>query len=325
MACAHHCILKGNVARRVALQTEISEVLRPFYCTVCEKQFQNVAQYDEHTNSYAHHHKIRFREMQNAQRVKQNTPEEQDRRKEKERRREEKELRKIAAAAGVSMAKSTTSAQLLASIPTAGESKPAAFKKGGWANISTGTADPSSSPSEALPTTHAGWGVVGSSANTSPSLAPDTTSSDRFPTAPETSQPRGQRQAQDVEQRSLYQPAPAFRAGGWSSIDSTTRIPPPSSSSRDVPTSSSAMAVDLHRPSEEQLPGPPSTPTMSSAHLLPETAPRPLSVLPSLRAPVADTESVTPKPLKSKKERETEIRENARSGWQSFQRGGRRK
>jgi Zinc-finger double-stranded RNA-binding len=327
MACAHHCILKGNVARRVALQTEISEVLRPFYCTVCEKQFQNVAQYDEHTNSYAHHHKIRFREMQNTQRVKQNTPEEQDRRKEKERRREEKELRKIAAAAGVAMAKPTTSAQLLAPIPTAGESKPAAFKKGGWANISTGTAGSSPSASEAPPTTtRAGWGVVGPSANTSPSPASDTTSSGRFPTTPETWQPRDQfGQAQDVQQRPLYQPAPAFRAGGWSSIDSTTRIPPPSSSPCDVSTPSSAMAVDVHRPSEEQLPGPVSTPTVSSAHLLPETAPQPLSALPSLPTPSVNTESMTPKPLKSKKAREIEMRENARSGWQSFQRGGRRK
>ncbi|KAJ3536638.1 hypothetical protein NM688_g6808 [Phlebia brevispora] len=58
-----------SVAKRAAVQSEISSVLKPFYCELCEKQFQNVAQYDEHTNSYAHHHKARFRDMQAAQKA----------------------------------------------------------------------------------------------------------------------------------------------------------------------------------------------------------------------------------------------------------------
>ena len=72
---------------------EIAETLKAFYCALCDKQFKNVAQYDEHTNSYAHHHKARFRDMQAAQRASSNTREEVDKRKEKERKREEKELR----------------------------------------------------------------------------------------------------------------------------------------------------------------------------------------------------------------------------------------
>ncbi|KAJ7597273.1 hypothetical protein C8J56DRAFT_919646 [Mycena floridula] len=89
--------------RRSALEHEISDTLRSFYCNLCDKQFQNVAQYDEHTNSYAHHHKARFRDMQANIRIQ--PQEEIEKRKEKERRREEKELRKIAAANGVKMPK----------------------------------------------------------------------------------------------------------------------------------------------------------------------------------------------------------------------------
>ncbi|KAI0252591.1 hypothetical protein BJV78DRAFT_1124395 [Lactifluus subvellereus] len=317
---------EGDVARRAALQTEISEVLRPFYCTVCEKQFRNVAQYDEHTNSYAHHHKIRFRDMQNAQRAKQNTPEEQDKRKEKERKREEKDLRKIAAAAGVRMAKSAASAQALAPVSTTGESKPTGFKKGGWASVPPGTADSSSAET---PPTRTGWAAVGSSANPSPSPppAPDTLfSSGGSSTAPATSsQPRdlsNRDQVQDA-QRPLHQPAPAFRTGGWSSIDSTTEIPPPPPlPSGDM--SASAVA-EAHRLPGPELPGPLSMPTTSSAFILPETVPQPPPVLPSSRTAVANSESLAPKPSRSKKVREAEMRENARSGWQSFQRGGRRK
>ncbi|KAI0048422.1 hypothetical protein FA95DRAFT_1466871, partial [Auriscalpium vulgare] len=125
------------VAKRAALQTEISETLKAFYCAVCDKQFQNVAQYDEHTNSYAHHHKVRFRDMQAAQRQKQNTEEEVQRRNEKERKREEKHLRKIAAAAGVKMAKPPVAAPALDPAPAAAAPAEAVPKKSGWATVST--------------------------------------------------------------------------------------------------------------------------------------------------------------------------------------------
>ncbi|KAI0034905.1 hypothetical protein K488DRAFT_24662, partial [Vararia minispora EC-137] len=131
-----------NVARRTAVQAEVSETLRAFYCDVCEKQFQTVAQYDEHTNSYAHHHKIRFRDMQAAQRAQVNTQEAVEARKEKERRREEKELRKIAKAAGVKMVKpvaSTSAAPPPAPAPA--EQKPST---GSWSAVSHATfANPS--------------------------------------------------------------------------------------------------------------------------------------------------------------------------------------
>jgi hypothetical protein len=293
---------QGDVARRAALQTQISEVLRPFYCTVCDKQFQNVAQYDEHTNSYAHHHKIRFRDMQSTQRAKQNTPEEQDRRKEKERKREEKELRKIAAAAGVRMAKSMPNAPTLDPVSASGESKSPGFKKGGWASIPPTTADSTSRAT--------GRSAVGSSADSShsPSPAPDAVlSSSGFSTTHATLYPRD-----PPDQRQLHQPPPAFRTAGWSSIDGTTQPPPPPPPLpfRDVP----AMTVtNVHHLPDQ---GPSTTPPTSSI---------PASGVPGPGAVIAAPEALAPRSFKSKKEKESAIRENARSGWQSFQKGGRRK
>lgn len=101
--------------RRSAVASEISDILKPFYCSLCDKQFKNVAQYDEHTNSYAHHHKARSKDMLANLRIE--SQEEIDRRKEKEKRREEKELRKIAAANGIKMPKPRPSAMAVDSAP----------------------------------------------------------------------------------------------------------------------------------------------------------------------------------------------------------------
>lgn len=48
---------QNTVAKKEAIKTEIVTTLRPFYCELCDKQYQNVSQYDEHIRSYAHTHK----------------------------------------------------------------------------------------------------------------------------------------------------------------------------------------------------------------------------------------------------------------------------
>ncbi|KAF9042102.1 hypothetical protein BJ165DRAFT_1328066, partial [Panaeolus papilionaceus] len=139
---------EDNVARKTALESEISSTLRAFYCTLCDKQFKTVAQYDEHTNSYAHHHKARFKDMQANVRIK--AKDEIDKQKEKERKREEKQLRKIAAAAGVKVPKpsglSAATSVVLAptsdvsnaagSDTTMDDGRAAEPKRGGWASVS---------------------------------------------------------------------------------------------------------------------------------------------------------------------------------------------
>jgi hypothetical protein len=245
--------------------------------------------------------------MQNTQRAKQNTPEEQDRRKEKERKREEKELRKIAAAAGVKVTKSMPNAPSLAPVPTSGDIKSTGFKKGGWASIPSTSVDSSS-------TRATGWGAVNPSADSShsPSPAPDAgTSSSGFSTTPVTSRPYD-----PPDQRQLHQPAPAFRTAGWSSMDGTMQNPPPPPPPLPLPfhDAPATMAVT----SEHQLPdqGPPATPPTLSI---------PVSAAPGSATVIAAPEAPAPRASKSKKVKESEMRENARSGWQNFQKGGRRK
>ncbi|KAK0233400.1 hypothetical protein IW262DRAFT_77795 [Armillaria fumosa] len=146
---------QDDAARRSALANELFDTLKSFYCSLCDKQFKNVTQYDEHTNSYAHHHKARFRDMQANVRIK--PQDEVDKRKEKERKREERELRKIAAANGVKMAKPsnlmTTTSPEAAAEPGESASQPSiphvtsgsahsGFKKTGWAAIGSSSLPP---------------------------------------------------------------------------------------------------------------------------------------------------------------------------------------
>ncbi|KAG5648165.1 hypothetical protein DXG03_006119 [Asterophora parasitica] len=181
------------VARKSALETEISSTLKAFYCSLCDKQFKNVAQYDEHTNSYAHHHKARFKDMQANVRLK--DKDEIDKRKEKERKREEKALRKIAAANGIKMAKPAATVADTASAMDVDSPAPTA-NKGGWATVSgTGGRAPATG----------GWASVGS--NSAPREA--STSSHSVPAAPLCATPPPTK----------HTSAPAFRAAGWTSLD----------------------------------------------------------------------------------------------------------
>jgi hypothetical protein len=267
--------------------------------------------------------------MQTTQRAKQNTREEQDKRKEKERKREEKELRKIAAAAGVRMAKPSTASTTptLAPVVPSAESKPG-FKKGSWANVSSLTPElPSSTES---PPARSGWAAMGSSSvssipSHSPSPAPDAMSSAGFPTTTPvvSSQPGDPSIPEPTKEaeRQHHRPAPAFRTGGWSSIDSTTRVPPPPTPpAPDVPASAMANV--------DRQPGHVSSGPALITPSVPETVPAavhlPPPVLPHSQA-FANPRTEAPKSSKSKKEGEAEMRESSRSGWQSFQRGGRRK
>ncbi|KAI0762782.1 hypothetical protein C8Q74DRAFT_1371770 [Fomes fomentarius] len=229
------------VARREAVKSEISSVLKAFYCEVCEKQFQNVAQYDEHTNSYAHHHKVRFRDMQAAQRASRNTEEEVNKRKEKERKREEKELRKIAKAAGVKMTKPPVA---LASVAgTESTNGGGGFKKGGWA---TATASASSSVAPAELPTRSGWATVGASQPSSSSPIPSkggwapVSASTPHPIA---ASPSPSEHASSTT-RGTYSSPPSFRTGGWTSLETSNapQLPVPSQSYPPPPPSSVAPA-----------------------------------------------------------------------------------
>jgi hypothetical protein len=128
------------VAQRADLQQEISTTLRPFYCQLCDKQFKNVVQYDEHTNSYAHHHKARAKDMQASLKLKQDQAS-INLRKEKERLREERTLRKMAKAAGVKTGSSIIPAAMRPPIVGMIQPEiPPEPKKSGWSKVGGGFA-----------------------------------------------------------------------------------------------------------------------------------------------------------------------------------------
>lgn len=122
------------------MASQIATTLRSFYCSLCDKQYQTVAQYDEHTNSYAHHHRQRFKDMQtNAKGLSYNRSD-RDSRMEKERKREEKELKRMAKARGVKVSSVSLPFSPSVELPPPSISIPTepsgGFKTSGWTAIS---------------------------------------------------------------------------------------------------------------------------------------------------------------------------------------------
>ncbi|KAJ6574862.1 hypothetical protein B0H19DRAFT_1126073 [Mycena capillaripes] len=196
------------VARRSALESEISSTLKAFYCELCEKQFKTVVAYTEHTNSYAHHHKARFRDMQANIRIPQDDV---DKRKEKERKREEKELRKIAAANGIKMAK-PPAAVISALAPADPVGSSSMDIDGVPLNAGLASASGSRSTETQPGFKKSGWATVGSSTSAAPPPEPAAAPGGWAPPPPPNSSNH-----------------PAFRTAGWTSLESGTSqpFPPP--------------------------------------------------------------------------------------------------
>ncbi|VDB84498.1 unnamed protein product [Peniophora sp. CBMAI 1063] len=310
---------EDTVARREDIKTELASTLRPFYCDVCDKQFQNVAQYDEHTNSYAHHHKIRFRDMQATQRTQAAAQGAVDARREKERKREEKELKKLAKAHGIKIAAHTipnaTASSSTASIAPA--EKPKAGS--GWAAVSAPAAPvpprwssavtPDAQSAPAFRT--GGWSSLDDPATqahgpTAVIHAPSPPSGgedSRLPllTGPNSAVRGAERSdaklATGSANMSLAAPVPV---GGFRSLTAPT-------SSTGASLTSDASSTALH--SVNPILG-----------IVPATS---SGSTPALDPYDAAAKKTGNGKKKAKKE-EAAIREQSRSGWQSFQRGGKR-
>ncbi|KAE8215679.1 hypothetical protein CF327_g1071 [Tilletia walkeri] len=103
---------ENDVRKRDEVRAEVLASLSVFRCEVCDgKQYANAAQFAEHTNSYAHHHRKRLRELAANQRAllagssssAGSGAGSSERRREKERKREEREMKALAHAAGVKL------------------------------------------------------------------------------------------------------------------------------------------------------------------------------------------------------------------------------
>ncbi|KAI7850665.1 G-patch domain-containing protein [Circinella umbellata] len=84
-----------KVKEKELIQEELKEVKRAFYCELCDKQYNKVAEYEQHLQSYDHHHKKRFKDMKEQSRKSEYAQSIKDKKREKERKREERELKKM--------------------------------------------------------------------------------------------------------------------------------------------------------------------------------------------------------------------------------------
>ncbi|KAJ3200454.1 G patch domain-containing protein 8 [Dinochytrium kinnereticum] len=88
-----------KVIREESIKEEIKSVTAAFYCSICDKQYAKVSEYETHLSSYDHHHRKRFKEMQDLQKSNPTQTKKRKEREEKERAQEEKELRRLQEAA----------------------------------------------------------------------------------------------------------------------------------------------------------------------------------------------------------------------------------
>ncbi|KAI9009665.1 hypothetical protein BC832DRAFT_552119 [Gaertneriomyces semiglobifer] len=79
-----------------AIKEEIKSVTAAFYCDICQKQYNKIAEYEAHLSSYDHHHRKRFKELKEMSKKGPATSgAKKSKKEEKERAREEKELRRL--------------------------------------------------------------------------------------------------------------------------------------------------------------------------------------------------------------------------------------
>ncbi|KAI0932450.1 hypothetical protein AcW1_000424 [Taiwanofungus camphoratus] len=322
---------EDSVAKRAAVQSEISTTLRAFYCQLCDKQFQNVAQYDEHTNSYAHHHKARFRDMQAAQRASRNSKEELDKRKEKERKREEKELRKIAKAAGVKMVKPPVSVIPSSTQPSSNdvgssELKSSGYKKSGWASISSSMSADSASTGVASGYKKPGWASLGATTLYSSSPLPSAESSG--PAAPQQT-PSDASLNTATGSSSSSGPAPIFRTGGWTSLDTGSTVPaPPAPATPPLPGITRLPAIASTSITLPNLSNEGQQPSNGWNSLsTPQLTPVPLSDYSGVSGNTSTLPLQSPPTVRPKAPLGQARQEVSRSGWQQFRAGapGRRR
>ncbi|GAA97190.1 uncharacterized protein L969DRAFT_14713 [Mixia osmundae IAM 14324] len=126
---------EARVAREAAVKAEIVSAIEKFHCQLCDKAYVNVRQYDEHLNSYDHHHKKRFLELKAESRAAAAVSGQLDKRKEKERKREEREFARLAQAAGVMQSQPVQPIRAIATENAMTAAAPAQKSSGGFKRI----------------------------------------------------------------------------------------------------------------------------------------------------------------------------------------------
>jgi uncharacterized protein (UPF0297 family) len=84
-----------DTLKKEEVKNDIKEILRAFYCELCDKQYSKISEYEQHLQSYDHHHKKRFKDMRDTSKKSEGAIAERESRRERERKREERENRRI--------------------------------------------------------------------------------------------------------------------------------------------------------------------------------------------------------------------------------------
>jgi hypothetical protein len=87
-------IREEKVRQEEELKKELKAINSVFYCSLCNKQYAKISEYEQHLDSYDHNHKKRFMEMRKTEKLN-NKKREGDKKRLKEQKRNEKEMQML--------------------------------------------------------------------------------------------------------------------------------------------------------------------------------------------------------------------------------------
>ncbi|KAK4057368.1 hypothetical protein OIO90_001437 [Microbotryomycetes sp. JL221] len=157
-----------RAAQVAQVKADVAATLDKFRCDICDKAYANVSQYNEHLNSYDHHHRARFVATKQAEKERLLATGAADKRREKERKREEKELARAMGVSAVKPVLLTSTSKPSMNKQEAPMSAAAAPKRGGWAKIGDTATTTATAPSR-------GFVPVGSATSSTSSVSNDPT------------------------------------------------------------------------------------------------------------------------------------------------------
>ncbi|KAI9280458.1 G-patch domain-containing protein [Sporodiniella umbellata] len=124
-----------RVEKKQAIRKELEQVKRVFYCELCDKQYSNILEYDQHLQSYDHHHKKRFKDMKEATRNSAINQSEKEKRLAKEKKREEREAKRMQDAMQQAIQKNAGTDRTIPKPTQAPSTR--SEGKGGWSSVTS--------------------------------------------------------------------------------------------------------------------------------------------------------------------------------------------
>lgn len=190
--------------KKQAIMKELEQVKRVFYCELCDKQYNKISEYEQHLQSYDHHHKKvnepyrvlpidlismlwqRFKDMKETTRNSALKQLEKEKRLNREKKREEREMKRMQEAIQKKLGEAKSPAPAALPLTSAVKVPSTSENKGGWSSVpvssSTGggwtsvSGGSSFKPVDEAPTnSKGGWSTV--TEGTVPSTTASTTAS----------------------------------------------------------------------------------------------------------------------------------------------------